>query len=390
MLVDTVAFQQDVKKALIELAPLRWDRTRGQLRLARRLRIHVTFAGEELAEESRGGARGNARRRWRERHSGSVLARLVTQAHGLQAVGFEQLFGAQGRQAFGLGAAPQPTRRDGRPPRRARRPPVRAGSVLYFVSGDPEVNPHGRELVYELSRGGVGLPMPIASASPRGDAVSHAWSTVRFEVNRFYQPGLLQAESSWLWDVLPAPSTKSYPFELTRTFAGQPARLAVWLQGSTDVAAAPDHRVRVAVNGRVVGEVSWDGQKPHRLDGEIPPGILVDGANRLEIETSWMPGPAVAGLPGSLRAAVRAAHGLGDRVLRRLVQPGRLGGDSSAPLRCPGPRHDRARGEVARRRASVTARDAPARRGGSKHPGRGAERDHAARGATGPADAAPR
>lgn len=281
----SVAFQQDVKKALLELAPLRWDRTRGRLRLARRLQIHVSFAGEELAEESRGGARGHARRRSRERISGSVLARLVTQAHGLQAVGFEQLFGAQGPK---LAVSELRLSRQGETVAHHVEPAGRLfgpGSVLYFVSGDPELNPHGRELVYELSREGGGLPMPLANASPRGTAVSHAWSTVRFEVNRFYQPGLLQAESSWLWDVLQAPSTKSYPFELTRTVAGQPARLAVWLQGSTDVAAAPDHRVRVAVNGHVVGEVVWDGQKPHRLDGEVPPGILVDGANRLEIES---------------------------------------------------------------------------------------------------------
>ena len=231
-----------------------------------------------------GGARGHARRSSRGRRSSPVPARLVTQARGLQAVSFEQLFGAQSPR---LPVSEPRLSRQGDTVAHHVAPAGRLfgpGSMLFFVSGDPALNPHGRELVYELSRGGGGLPMPIANVSPRAAAVSHAWSTAHFELNRFYQPGLLQAESRVAADVPLSQSTKSYPFESTRTFAGQPARLVVWLQGGSDVAAAPDHHVRVAVNGRVLAEVTWDGQKPRRLDADVPAGILVDGANRLELE----------------------------------------------------------------------------------------------------------
>ena len=40
-----VGFQGEVKKALVELAPLRWDATREELRLARRLEVHIAFYG---------------------------------------------------------------------------------------------------------------------------------------------------------------------------------------------------------------------------------------------------------------------------------------------------------------------------------------------------------
>ena len=45
-LLDT-AFQGELKKALVELAPLRWDAGSGQLLLARRLEVSVSFAGRE-------------------------------------------------------------------------------------------------------------------------------------------------------------------------------------------------------------------------------------------------------------------------------------------------------------------------------------------------------
>ena len=40
----------EVKKALLELCPLRWDEGQGRLLLARRLRVRVVFSGVEDAE----------------------------------------------------------------------------------------------------------------------------------------------------------------------------------------------------------------------------------------------------------------------------------------------------------------------------------------------------
>ncbi len=60
--VVSVAFQGEVKKALMELAPLRWDPGSGQLLLARRLVVRLTFAGRVPDELGQGGSRGHHHR----------------------------------------------------------------------------------------------------------------------------------------------------------------------------------------------------------------------------------------------------------------------------------------------------------------------------------------
>ena len=289
-LVDT-AFQGQVKKAQIELSPLRWDRTNGQLLLARKLRVRVAFAGQEPGEVSRGGSRGLAALKGRNGggnpkngDAARVVARLTVRERGLQAVSYEQIFGARGRVALAdlrLSRQGETVAHHVEPDRRGFAP----GSVLFFVSEGPVVNPHGNELVYELSLAGGGSAMPVASAAPSGAALAEAWTDERWEKDVQYLPGLLQAESPWLWDTLLATWIRSYPMELGRVAsASETARLSVWLQGGTDFPESPDHHVRIRVNGNAVGEASWDGQTPYRLDAELAPGTLVEGANRFEIE----------------------------------------------------------------------------------------------------------
>jgi len=291
------AFQGDVKKAQIELSPLRWDGRNRQLLLARTLRVRVTFAGQEAGEVSRGGSRGLARlnRRSAGRNGNGngngnqaddarVVARLTVRERGLSAVSYEQIFGTRGRVALAdlrLSRQGETVAHHVEPDRRAFAP----GSVLYFVSEGPAINPHGNELVYELSVSGGGTAMPVASAAPSGGALAEAWTDERWEKDLQYLPGLLQAETPWLWDTLLATWVRSYPMPLSRVApASEPARLSVWLQGGTDFPESPDHHVRLRVNGNAVGEASWDGQTPYRLDADVAPGMLVEGANVLEIE----------------------------------------------------------------------------------------------------------
>ena len=283
-LLRSVAFQGDVKKALIELAPLRFDPARDRLLLARSLRVRVAFAGVEPGERSFGGSRGRSKSGTPHNAALGVVARLATRERGLHAVSFESLFGARGRAL-----APDELRLSRRGAAVAhhvepRSRPFAPGSTLYFLAEDPSLEPQLRELVYELSVGGLGLPMAVADATPRGTLEPFAWSSLRQEVDRLYQPGLLQAETSWLWDNLMSPGTKSYALTLTRPIAGEPAALSVWLQGASDLPADPDHHVRVSVNDRVVGEASWDGKRVFRLDATVPPGTLTDGANRVALQ----------------------------------------------------------------------------------------------------------
>ena len=97
--ITSVGFQGDVKKALVELAPLRWDASTGQLLLARRLVVRLSFRGREPTEETTDGVRGRRPRTARAARSRTegVFARLATQERGLYAVSFEDVFGRRKR-----------------------------------------------------------------------------------------------------------------------------------------------------------------------------------------------------------------------------------------------------------------------------------------------------
>ena len=161
------------------------------------------------------------------------------------------------------------------------------GSTLYFMSECASVNPYGNEAVYELEVGLEGAMMLPSSQAPSGEATTFYVKRVEQEQNRYYQAALPQLAASdlWLWDLLFAPVTKSYPFEVSALAPTTHASsLSVWLQDVSDFEANPDHHVRVYVNGTLVGESSWDGKAPRRIDMELLPGVLSEGENTLELE----------------------------------------------------------------------------------------------------------
>jgi hypothetical protein len=156
---------------------------------------------------------------------------------------------------------------------------------LYFLSDGPDANPYGRETVYELDLGGGGLAMKNVSAAPTGDGISSYLQTDEYEENRLYQAGLLDAPELWLWDVLLAPSTKSFPFAV-KTLAPGSATINVWLQGVSDLDADPDHHVRISVNGVLEHELLWDGKTSRKVEIVLSPGTVREGENFLEIENA--------------------------------------------------------------------------------------------------------
>ena len=273
----SVGFQGDVKKAQLELAPLRWDSATGHLLLARRLVVVVSFSGVEPEETTRDGIRGRRRRRERRAQTeGGPLARLVTTEQGLHEVRFEDVFSGRRHRTDTLRLR---LSRHAEPvafhvvPDAGRFGP---GSKLYFLSEGARANPYGHEAVYELDLSGEGLRMEITSASASGASASYYWSRQEHEENRYYQAGLIDindAPDLWLWDAFIAPVTKSFPFQITDLApTTEPARLSVWLQGVSDFEADPDHHLRIYVNGNLVQETSWDGKRSRRVEAEIGPG----------------------------------------------------------------------------------------------------------------------
>ncbi len=276
--VVELGFQGEAKKALVELAPLRWDGSTGQLLLAQRLTVRVAFRGRDRADARRGYQKPASHQKR------GVMARLVTAEAGLHAVRFEDVYHRRVKiradeirlsrlgQEVAFHIEPEPER-------------FRSGSVLYFVSEGAASNPYDDEAIYELEVGAAGQVMPLGTATPSGEPTSFYWERLEKEENRIYQAALLDAPDRWLWQMLLAPQTKSFPFEVDALASvSKSSRLEVWLMGGSDLPEAPDHHVRLYVNASLVEEVSWEGKKAHKVVAELPPGILMEGENLLEID----------------------------------------------------------------------------------------------------------
>jgi CSLREA domain-containing protein len=265
--VVETGFQGDVKKVLLELAPLRWNGASGRLLWARRLRVGLAFAGVEPSETAFGGSRGRRHRLERSHAGGEVLARLTTSEPGLYRVSLADVLGFRKRSV-----APSELRlrhRGELVPFHAEPP------ALYFLGA--------RDAVYEWELGSGGQTMPIQNAAPSGPPVSAYLFRREWEQNRYYQAGLLEAPSLWLWDVLVSPGSKSYPFTV-RSLLDREAKLEVHLQGASDFEAAEDHHVRISVNGMEVGGARWDGKLAKTVEALLAPGVLREGDNELSIE----------------------------------------------------------------------------------------------------------
>ncbi|HEY7697256.1 MAG TPA: hypothetical protein VIE88_02520, partial [Vicinamibacteria bacterium] len=90
--IASVGFQGDEKKALLELAPLRWNGSSGRLELARSLVVTVAFRGKAPLEVVSGGGSRGRREVRRAVATRGVVARLATTERGLYAVRFGDVF----------------------------------------------------------------------------------------------------------------------------------------------------------------------------------------------------------------------------------------------------------------------------------------------------------
>ncbi len=288
------AFQEQTKKAYLELAPLRLDSPRRRLVLARRLVVKIAFDGRVEGETSAGGSKGRRRPPSRRNEEGKLLVRFAARAEGLYAVSWESLGAAaalqeRGGQALlsswlGLSRLGQAVAFHVEP----RADLFGPGSTLYFVAQGPEAA-YGSETVYELAIASGGVQMPVERAArSAGTALVPALVTTRsYEQNTNYLPALLNARDLWLWDFgLLAPNGRDYAFSLSApTAAPGPALLSLDLQGGSDAAKLdPDHQVRVFVNGVPVAEAHWDGLNASRFETSFDASILTEGVNTLRLE----------------------------------------------------------------------------------------------------------
>lgn len=181
---------------------------------------------------------------------------------------------------------------------------VRSGTtfaLVFYGAGNP--GPDSAENVYWLERASGGGSADDDRQPLGGDAAGGAGgapdsfaetypvaagngrivlASVRAEVDAVYEPERRDGDP-WLWRALPAPRTEVFTTTISALAPG-PARLRVALWGSTEAAVSPDHRVRVAVNGRSIADETWDGRTGHVVDAVLAPGVLRSGVNAIAIE----------------------------------------------------------------------------------------------------------
>ena len=367
-------------------SPLRWDRTSGRLVLARRLRVHVLFGGPGAWERSRGGSHGRGPRRGPKRRIEGVVARLG-------------------------GARPRPLRRRLRAAvRRARRAACRlrsCGSATWARRSPTTSSPRAGRSVRvapllrerrpdgEPPRSGAGVRAVARGRRPADARRERRAARIGAGV-RVVRPALRGGS------LLPAgPAAGGEPVAVGRARRARDQELPArserqrpWAAGAARGVAAGRHRLRRGSGPphprepqrHVVGEASWDGEKPYRLEADVPADVAGRRRQPARDRERWRHGGRqLARVPRPVRAARGAAAGRERRCLRGVVQPERQGRDPRSRRRLAGARHDRARGALARRRSPDRARREPARRRRTPVPGRVAERRPPPRRALGPA-----
>ena len=280
-------FQGEAKSAVVALQPLRYDARRKQLLLAKRLLVRLLFTARETGESGRDSHGRRQRPEPEARVTGEVLARLYTQGRGLYAASFEQLFPGRSR---GLAASQLRLERQGEARGFHLEPgpdTFGPGGVLYFHADTQATSTDfSSELAWELLEARDGVRMPLVRVAPSGAAVTAASrGTATFEVDRFYQPGLLDAPDLWLWEALASGTTRVKSFTLTGvdTASAQASQLEVLLQGASESGNPVDHHVSVSLNGVPAGEAQFAGKTPYRMSLSVPAGLLREGANDLQL-----------------------------------------------------------------------------------------------------------
>ncbi len=150
-------------------------------------------------------------------------------------------------------------------------------NVLWLVVGD-----------------GLGRRMSTRIVAPVvSTAASSFPDTQHFEVNRVYRSAMPMASDvdHWYWGQMfivgaARSLTMTLPFTVTDPLPAGTAVLALDLWGaSSDARVAPDHRVRVDINGTVIGDVQWDGAVNKLVELPFGQGLLQPGSNTLTLYT---------------------------------------------------------------------------------------------------------
>ncbi|MBP7866700.1 MAG: hypothetical protein KA419_12210 [Acidobacteria bacterium] len=320
--------------ARLRACPFRWDAGSGELRVARRMILHVDFetplqpgdprsdacrplaALPPLERDFEAAKRGVLPNRAPDGPSGGMqpeprafrapagpttdALKLSFRAGGMARLGYEAL------AAAGLPAGIDPA---------AFRVVCQGRDVALRVASDdaafgpgdavefftePFVDSYTDTNVYWLTwEGPPGPRIGARDGAPSGlePAAPRYTRTRQFEENKLWwgnTPGAPENDY-WFWEKFTSPMIRSYTLTAPDydPAAGTPPVFRAVLQGRSVSAPHPNHVLRVSFNAVALGEDQWDGQDVSVPFHTIPPGVLKAGANTVTLESPGAAGGAV-------------------------------------------------------------------------------------------------
>ena len=145
--------------------------------------------------------------------------------------------------------------------------------------------------IYRLKKDEDGLLMQtVAAAAPAPASVVGSFpESLHAERNAFAATVLPLAPESdyWFWDFLqgsdPTYGHRAYTLDAPGFAGAGGGALAVSLQGATASGVADEHRLQVALNGTPLGETRWTGITAQRATFTVPPGLLRETGNQVDL-----------------------------------------------------------------------------------------------------------
>ncbi len=163
------------------------------------------------------------------------------------------------------------------------------GDFIEFYANAPAQPHYGRTRSYWLTqRPGMAKDWPQSMQRPDpASAAGLQQRSVRLDDNRAYAVGSPLSDPWFLRRLSrsgAAMNSVSESLQLSGVAIDQPARLRLSAWGGLDYPDADaDHAVSVAINGLPLAEYRFDGVNALLRSIEVPPGVLVEGANEVTI-----------------------------------------------------------------------------------------------------------
>ena len=178
------------------------------------------------------------------------------------------------------------------------------GDALLFhapgMARDDPLYPYVPHPVYWLALGAGGRAMSTVQTAAGGAPLVSFRHRAHAEEDWAYWQQMPEGEGRdhWFWGPPLRPGeTRELALSLPDPDpGGAAATVRVLLQGRTDVPGVdPDHRTELFLNGCLLGEVRWDGQRPREAAFQVPPTCLQEGSV-LRVTERELPGVTVDGV----------------------------------------------------------------------------------------------